>query len=159
MRLQAAAHAAVQRAQRALDALLPQAALQHGQAIAHGLRAVSARGGNAVEQLLARAHHHFSGGRRRGRAQVGHEIRDGDVGFVSHGRDHRHGTGGDGPRHGLLVEGPQIFQRSAAAAHNDHIRPLGLAEELDAAAHLFHRALALHQRGEEADVQSRKAPR
>ena len=123
------------------------------------LRGLGARGGDAVEQFVARADHHLGGGGRRGRAQVGHEIGDGDVGLVAHGGNHRHGAGGDGARHGLFVEGPEIFQRAAAAAHDDQVRPPGAAEIFDAAADFFHRALALHQRGEEADVQAREAAR
>ena len=87
--LQSAADAPVQNAERAIDALLPQAALQHREAVAQRLRGLGARGGDAVEQFVARADHHLGGGGRRGRAQVGHEIGDGDVGLVSHGGDHR----------------------------------------------------------------------
>ncbi len=58
---------------------------------------------------------------------------------------------------GFFVERPQVFERAAAAAHDDHVRPTGAAEELDPAADLFHRALALHQRRVEADVQAGKA--
>ena len=115
--------APVEHAQRPLDALLPQPPLQHRQPVPHRLRALSPRRGDAVQQFLARADDHLGGGRRRGRAQIGHEIGDGHVGLVAHRRDHRHGASGDGPRHGLFVEGPEIFERSAAAAHDHQLRP------------------------------------
>ena len=78
---------------------------------------------------------------------------------MAHGGDHRHGTGGDGARHGLFVEGPEILQGAAAAAHNHHVRPLRAAEVLETPDYFLHRALALHQRGEEADVQAGEAAR
>ena len=155
--LQAAADTPVQDAERAIDALLPQAAFQHRDAVAQRLRGLGARGGDAVEELVARADHHLGSGGGRGSAQIGHEIGDGDIGLVAHGGDHGHGTGGDGARHGLFVEGPEIFQGAAAAGDNHHVRPLGAAEIFDAAADFFHRALALHQSREEADVQTGEA--
>ena len=121
--LQAAAHAAMQHAGGALDALLAQTPLQHGQAVAQRLRRLGARGGDAVQQILARGHHQLGRGRGRGRAQIGDEIGDGDVGLVAHRRNHRHGAGRNGPRHGFFVEGPQVFERAAAAPHDDHVRP------------------------------------
>ena len=115
MRCCAAAHAAAQRARGAVDTLLAQAALQHGQAVAQRLDALARAAATRSSTSCARGDRQFGGGRRRGRAQVGHEIGDGDVGFVAHGRNHRHGAGGDGARHGFFVEGPEVFERAAAA--------------------------------------------
>ena len=56
-----------------------------------------------------------------GRAQVRHEIRDSEVGLVSDRRDHGHRASGDGARDCLLVEGPQVFHRTAATSQNDHV--------------------------------------
>ena len=44
----------------------------------------------------------MGGGGGSGRAQVGNEICDGHVGFMSDGGDDRHRTGGDSARHGLF---------------------------------------------------------
>ena len=115
--------------------------------------------GHAVEQIVARGNHHFGGGRGRGRAQIGHEIGDGHIRLMSHRRDHRHRAGRNRARYGLLVEGPQVFERSAAAPHDHQFRPLRAAEVLDAAADLLHRSFALHQRREDADMQPGKAAR
>ena len=120
--LQAASDAPVQNAQRALDPLLPQTPFQHRQTVAHDCVAL-ARAAAMRSSSSWRVQTTISAAAEGGGAQVGHEIGDGDVGLVAHGRDHRHGTGGDGARHGLFVEGPQIFERAAAAAHNDDVRP------------------------------------
>ena len=55
-------------------------------------------------------HQQFRGGRRRGRAQVGGEIGQGEVGLVADRGDHRHRAGGDRAHQGLVVERPQVFQ-------------------------------------------------
>lgn len=62
-------------------------------------------------------------GRRggRGRAQVRGEIDQGEVGFVTHAGDHRHGHGHHGTDHALVVEAPQILDRAAATHQQQHI--------------------------------------
>ena len=72
-------------------------------------------------QILLDRDGQLGGGRRRRRPQVGDEIGDGEVGLVADGRDHRDAAGDDGPRHRLFVEGPEIFQRSAAPRHDDDV--------------------------------------
>ena len=121
--LQPAADAPVQDAERAIDSLLPKAPFQHREAIAHRLRALGARGGNAFEEFVARADHHLGGGGGSRGAQVGHEIGNRDIGLVAHRGDHRDRAGGDGARHRLFIERPQVFERSPAAADNHHVRP------------------------------------
>ncbi len=56
-----------------------------------------------------------------GGAHVGDEVGDGEVHLVAHGGDHRHLGGRDGPGQHLVVEGPQVLERAAAAAHDDHV--------------------------------------
>ena len=62
--------------------------------------------GDAVEQFLAGADDHLGGGRGRGRAQVGHEIRDGHIGFMTYGGNYGDGATRDGAGDGFFVEGP-----------------------------------------------------
>ncbi len=70
---------------------------------------------------------HQLGGRRRGRgAQVGGKVADGDIHLVAHRAHHRDGGVGDGARHRLFVEAPEIFERPAAASDDQHIH-LGAA--------------------------------
>ena len=62
------------------------------------------------------------GGRRgRGRAQVGHEVGDGEVGLVPDGGDGGDLRGGEGARHQLFVEGPEVLEAAAAAGHDQHV--------------------------------------
>ena len=61
-------------------------------------------------------------GRRRSRGPaVGHVIGNGVVDFVPDCGDDRAGRPIDGPSHGFLVEGPQIFGGAAAASDDQYI--------------------------------------
>jgi len=73
------------------------------------------------QPLRLRRAHQF--GRRRGcgRPQVGHEVGDGEIGFVPDAADHRHRAGGDGARQRLVVESPQVLDRAAAAHQQDEV--------------------------------------
>src|SRR3954464_6897023 len=83
--------------------LRPQRALQAGPA----LREIG-------RELALHPRDQLRGGGGGGRAHVGAEVRDGEVHLVADGAHHRHRAGGDGARHHLLVEGPQVFQAAAA---------------------------------------------
>ncbi|MNV63390.1 hypothetical protein D3C71_1559810 [compost metagenome] len=61
-------------------------------------------------QLAPVGYQQLGGHRRGGRAQVGGEVGQAEVGFVAYRRYHRSGTGGDGPGKLFIVEGPQVFQ-------------------------------------------------
>ena len=63
----------------------------------------------------------LGGGRGRGRAEVGDEVGDGEVGFVADGGDHGNLGGGDGAGDALGVEGGQVFKRAAAAGDDDDV--------------------------------------
>ena len=56
-------------------------------------------------------------------AAVGGEVGEGDVDLVADGRDDRDAGAGDGPRHGLLVEGPEVLEAAAAAGDDDDVGP------------------------------------
>ena len=63
----------------------------------------------------------FGCGRRRGRAQVGDEVRDGEVGLMPDGGNHRKSARCNGARDALAVEGGQIFKGTAAAGQYDEV--------------------------------------
>ena len=59
--------------------------------------------------------------RRRRCTDVGDEIGDGHVALVTDRRDDRHRRSRDHPRDDFLVERPEVFDRPAAAADDDHV--------------------------------------
>ena len=68
---------------------------------------------DAIEHLLPGADDHLGRGGRRGGAEVGDEIGDGDVGLVSDGGDNGNRRGGNSAGDGFFVEGPEVFERAA----------------------------------------------
>ena len=103
--------------------------------------------------------HVLGRGRGSGRAQVGHEVRDGVVGLVPDRGDGRNLGGGERPRHPLFVEGPEVLEAAAAAGDDDHVEALQPVEGPDALDDLGRGLLALHARGVDEDLQVRVAPR
>ncbi|MNM59888.1 hypothetical protein D3C81_711500 [compost metagenome] len=91
-RVEQATAVAVQRLRRVVEAAA------HGAAQVGGVRA---QGGQPVG---ARRGRQFGRRRRRGCAQVGREVGDGEIRLVAHAADHRHGTVGDRMRDGFIVE-------------------------------------------------------
>lgn len=47
--------------------------------------------------------------RRRGRAEVGHKIRNADIALMAHRGHHGNGAGHQGPGNPFVVEGPEVF--------------------------------------------------
>ena len=103
-------------------------------------------------ELVLAPHDDLGRGRRRRGAQVGDEIGDGHVGLVADRRDHRHRRGGDGPGDGFFVERPEIFDRPAAAAGDDHVHALDAGDLPQRPGDVAGRALALHPRRRDDDV-------
>ena len=95
---------------------------------------------------------------RRGRAQVGHKIADGEIGFVPHGGDHRNAGGRHRPRDRLVVEGPQLLNGTAAAADDEHIRRIRLVEAAQGGDQLRRPPLALHEHRGEHHPREREPP-
>ena len=67
------------------------------------------------------------------------------------GRDHGDAAGEDRARHGLLVEGPEILERAAAARDDDDVDVGDGGEAPQRRRDRERRALALHGRGREED--------
>ena len=82
---------------------------------------------DALLDAVLRGGDEFGGGGRRGGAQVGDEVRDGEVGLVADGGDDRQRGGGNGAGERLVVESGEVFQRASAARDEDEI---DLAREL-----------------------------
>ena len=96
---------------------------------------------------------HLGRGRGRRGPEVGDEIGDGEVDLVADGRDDGHGRAGDGPGHGLLVEGPQVLDGAAAAADDEDLDTGPAAQGLDALDDLGRGALALDAGRVDDDVE------
>ncbi len=121
--LRAAGDGAVHDGGGAVDTAFMQGAGGHGQAIAQGLQHLGVLRGDDIEQAVFGADDELGGGRGRGRAEIGDEIGDGEIGFVADGGDDRHFGCANGAGDGLFVEGPQIFERAAAASEDDDVGP------------------------------------
>ncbi len=91
------------------------------------------------------------GGQRRGRgcgrAQVGDEVGDGHVDFVTDARHRRHAAGGDRARHALVIEAPEIFERAAAARDDEHVAFIAARRRFDGPHDFRDRRRALHGGG------------
>ena len=93
----------------------------------------------------------------RSRGVVGREVGDAVIDFMPDAREHGNGTAVHGAGHALVVEGPQILHRSAAADEHRHFGPAF-------APHLFERfhdarrsVFALHGHGMNADFRAEPA--
>ena len=75
-----------------------------------------------MRELGADRHHEFRGGRGRGRPPVGGMVDQRRVGLVADRRDQGNAAGRRGAHHDLLVEGPQVLERAAAARHDQDVR-------------------------------------
>ena len=93
------------------------------QLVVHRLRHALMEGQHLLRQLVLGADDQFGRGGRRRRAQVGDKIADREVGLVADGGDDGNLGGGDGARQAFIVEGEEIFERAAAARHDDDIHP------------------------------------
>jgi hypothetical protein len=63
----------------------------------------------------------LGGVRRRGGADVGREVAQGDVDLVADRGDDGDRARSDGADEGFIVEGPEIFAGAAAAAEDDDV--------------------------------------
>ena len=92
-------------------------------------------------------------GRRGGRgcAQIGDKISNREIGFMADAADQGNWALRDHLRQGLVIEGPQIFHRPAAAHQQNHIdgamrRVLQTVDFLQRSAERLGRGLTLHGR-------------
>jgi hypothetical protein len=64
---------------------------------------------------------HLGRSRRRGGADIGDKIGDGEIGLMAHAADDGHGAGGEGVRQLFVVEGPQVLDGATAAHQQNHV--------------------------------------
>src|SRR5262245_47922665 len=67
-----------------------------------------------LEQSALVGYRRERGRRRRRRAQICHEVRDGHIDLMAHARYRRHAARRDRTRDALIVEAPEILERAAA---------------------------------------------
>ncbi len=104
------------------------------------------------------AREQFRGGARRWRAQVGHEIGDGEIGLVPHGGDRRHFAGGQRPRDDLFIESPQVLEASSPARDDEKIDISLRVEGGDGLGNLLRGTGPLHAHAAHPDRDARRAP-
>jgi len=125
-------------------------------------RCVSARASRrcsaaSAAQSAARSGQRRGGGRRR-RADVGDEIADREIGFVADARDDRQLRMKYGARDDLLVERPQVVERAAAAADDQHVDVRMRIRRPNRRRDFARGARTLHRRGVENDRHAGSAP-
>ena len=116
---------------------------------------------DALQQFALVGHDYFCSRRRGGRPGVGDKVGNRKVGFVAHGAHDRNAAGGNGPGQDFLVEGPEVFCASAAAADDYHLdlaRQVAV-EKVDCTGDFLGGAGALHANVVDQNVQPRPAAR
>src|SRR6267154_6667005 len=95
--------------------------------------------------------HNLGGGRRSRRAHVGNKVSDGEISFVTHGRDHGNCRSSNRARDHLFIKSPKVFYGSAAATDDDDVDPavqtgarMKVVEKLDRPRDLLGRTITLH---------------
>ena len=110
-------------------------------------------------QLGLLADDQLGGGRGRRGPEVGHEVGDRHVGLVADGGDHRDLRGGDRAGHRLLVEGPEVLERAAAAGEHEHVEAAQAVEVGQRLDDVGRRAVPLHPHGVDQHVDVGEAAR
>src|SRR5260370_11368724 len=90
------------------------------------------------------ANHDLRGSRRCRRAQISYQIANGEVCFVTDAGNRWNRTVGDRARNDLLVERPQIFERSAPAANENDVMDLPSGKMTNRSRDLSRGSGALH---------------
>ena len=125
--------------------------------VAHLLDQIALMVGDVAVEFLARPDNDFRRGGGSGRAQVGHKIGDGEIGFVSHAGDHRYGGSGNRAGNNFFVECPEIFKRATAAGEDHNVSEFGAIEVAQARDNFSGRPFALYFYGKELHVDIREA--
>ena len=110
-----------------------------------------------VEKVLGQLRriwtHPFGGSARRDSVQVGCEIGQGEIGFVTDAGHDRNRRSGNGPGEGFGVEGCEVFQGTTAPGHDHDVDAAALRDRLERPDEGGFRTLSLDLRGgdEEGD--------
>ena len=97
--------------------------------------------------LAAQGRGQLGRSRGRGRSQIGRQFGQAGVGLVADATHHRQLAAGHGTHHGLVVEGPQVFQGSPAAADDQHVGLQAGIGQADGPHDLRRCLRSLHQAG------------
>ena len=100
----------------------------------------------------------LGGGGGRGRAHVGGEIREREIGFVPHPAHHRNRRGHHRAHRRFFVKRPQILNAAPATAHNQHIRLRVFRRRCNSRGYLKLAARALHRCGIYHHAHIRRTP-
>src|ERR1700722_852458 len=116
----------------------------HQQAVAHCTRQPLLQGRRMIFHFLPRPNYQLRRGGGRRRPQIGHEIQNRKICLVTHRRNHRNPRRRNRPRQPFIVERRQIFRRSAAARHHNHIHIFPLIKNPHARSDFSRRGVTLH---------------
>jgi len=108
------------------------------------------------KRLAVRGQQFRSPARSRG-AQVGSEIRNGEIDFMADGADHRQGGVADGPGQVFIVEGQEVFGGTATSAQDDQVGCRAGVDCLQGLDHASRRLFSLHNRRIDRDPDRREA--
>src|SRR4029077_20887189 len=114
---------------------------------------------DVLVKFAARLDDELGGGGRRGSANIGDEIGDGEIGFVADARDDGNFRCKDRAGDDFFVEGPQIFQGAAAARDDEHVDEVPFVEKLHRFDDFFGGAFALDAHGKKHQMDIGKAAR
>ena len=108
-------------ASRSRRSVFSRRAPQAAQFAAHAPARRCARAPERLQAGEAVGHDQLGGRRGRRRARIGDEVGDGEVHLVADAADDRQRAGMDRARQLLVVEGPQVLERAAAARQDEHV--------------------------------------
>ena len=131
---------------------------RHLPSVSHAPGQTSFELSDLSQEMTAVGRAAFGSGRWRGGAQVGHQIREGKIHLVPDPGHDRQARGENRPHHSLFVEGPQVFQRSAATRDDQHVYFISPVRVLNGADQPRNRGDALNGRGVQNDRNPRAAP-
>ena len=112
----------------------------------------------AAQPLVLIRRDFFRCGRGGGCPKVCHEIGNGNVHFVAHCTDGGNRASGNRPGDGFFVKAPEVLQRAAAPANDQHIRHAVVLGAIDGVYDVGRRSLPLNGSGVERDRNGRATP-
>ena len=122
------------------------------QAGAHPAQKTSVQLDEGRQLGVAVGDHHLGRLRRGRRPRIGGQIGQGHVDLVPHRAHDRHAAAGNAPDHRFVVEHHQVFGRTTAATHDDHLEIAHAFEPVEGLDDLRRRSLPLHRGGRQDDA-------
>ena len=94
---------------------------------------------------------------RGGGAQIGHHVRDGRIHFMADARHHGDARTENRLGYGLVVEGPEVLQRSAAPDEHEHLGPAPAVFGVEGGGDAGWGVISLYGHGDDVDFTARPA--